>query len=277
MRLIVCTKRDLPGCYFLNRLLPALAGHDVRVWLSSKIRATERSVPELAEIAFIERTLPVDTIFPLVDRLPAAEQMRAPLATFEGLRRRAGVSIEIVDDVRSPSALARLEALAPELMIAARFSHIFRREAIAVPRHGIINLHPGALPQFAGLFAPMRTVTGGFRELTGTLHWIDEGIDTGPILAQRSRALCPEAGLLPQIAEIYCALIEPLLGAIADIEAGHAPAGAVQDVATRDYRSLPSAAELASFHATGMAFWKPGEIQQWISRFVPDAAAARPE
>jgi methionyl-tRNA formyltransferase len=269
MRLIVCTKRDLPGCYFLNRVLPALAGHDVRVWLSSKTRATERSVPELAEIAFVERTLPVDLLFPLVDRIPSAERAQAQLATFEGLKKRAGVMIEVVDDLRSPSALERLAALAPDLMISARFSHIFKRDAIAVPRHGIVNLHPGALPHFAGLFAPMRTVTEGLRELTGTLHWIDEGIDTGPILAQRSRRLCPETGLLPQIAEIYCDLIDPLLAVISDIEAGRAPAGTVQDPGTRDYRSLPSAADLASFHATGMAFWKPGEIQQWISRFVP--------
>jgi len=269
MRLIVCTKRDLPGCYFLNRLLPALAGHEVRVWLSSKTRATERSVPELAEIAFVERTLPVDLVFPLVDRLPAAERAQAQLATFEGLKERAGVTVEVVDDVRSASALEHLAALAPDLMISARYSHIFKRETIAVPRHGIINLHPGALPHFAGLFAPMRMVTEGFKELTGTLHWIDEGIDTGPILAQRSRRLCPQTGLLTQIAEIYCDLIDPLLAAISDIEAGCTPEGAVQDPVTRDYRSLPSVADLASFHATGMDFWKPGELQHWISRFVP--------
>jgi folate-dependent phosphoribosylglycinamide formyltransferase PurN len=269
MRLIVCTKRDLSGCYFLNRLLPALAGHDVRVWLSSKTRPTERSVPELAEIAFVERTLPVDLVFPLIDRLPAAERAQAELATFEGLRERAGVSVEVVDDIRSASALDRLAALAPDLMISARYSHIFKREAIALPRHGIINLHPGALPHFAGLFAPMRTVTEGFKELTGTLHWIDEGIDTGPIVARRSRPLRAETGLLTQTAEIYCDLIEPLLEAISAIEGGRVPAGTVQDTGTRDYRSLPSAADLASFHAAGMVFWKPGELQHWISRFVP--------
>jgi hypothetical protein len=60
-----------------------------------------------------------------------------------------------------------------------------------------------------------------------------------------------------------------LLAAIAAIEAGRVPAGVAQDPATRDYRSLPSAADLAEFRATGMVFWKPDEIQQWISRFLP--------
>ena len=91
------------------------------------------------------------------------------------------------------------------------------------------------------------------------------------MLAQRSRRYCPETGLLTQIAEVYCDLIDPLLAAVSEIEAGHAPIGAMQDPVTHDYRSLPSAADLASFHARGMVFWKPGEIRHWISRFLPSA------
>lgn len=274
MRLIICTKRDYPGCYFLNRLLPLLAGHDVQVWLSNKVRPTERSVPELAEIAFVERTLLMEQVFPLIDHLPNGAG--AELATFEGLKRRYGVPIDIVDDVCSPSAIVHLQSLAPDLLISSRFSHIFKQNAIAVPRYGIVNLHPGALPHFAGLFAPMRTVNEGYRELTGTLHWIDEGIDTGPILALRSRPLKRDTGLLSQVVEIYCDLIEPLLEMIHSIEAGHCPEGTRQDTSTREYRSLPSEADLTSFHASGMDFWKPAELQQWIARFLPPDLRANP-
>jgi folate-dependent phosphoribosylglycinamide formyltransferase PurN len=276
MRLIICTKRDYPGCYFLNRLLPHLAGHDVRVWLSNKTRPTERSVPELAEIAFVERTLLTEQLFPLIDRLPNGASADAELATFEGLKKRYGIPIDIVDDVRSASAIAHLESLAPDLMISSRFSHIFKRNAIDVPRCGIVNLHPGALPHFAGLFAPMRTVNEGYGELTGTLHWIDEGIDTGPILALRSRPLKRDTGLLLQVVEIYCDLIDPLLDMVRAIESGHCPEGIRQDTNTREYRSLPSEADLTSFHATGMDFWKPAELQQWIARFLPPDLRANP-
>ena len=73
MRILVCTKRDLHGAHFLNRLLPRLAGHELAgIWLSEKNRDAENSVPELVELRFLERTLPLELLFPLIDALPEA-------------------------------------------------------------------------------------------------------------------------------------------------------------------------------------------------------------
>ncbi len=276
MRILVCSKRDFPGCYFLNRLLPELAAHELTVWLSDVARPAESLMPELAEIAFIERDLFVEDLFPVLDRLPPSARQGAALLTFQGLRERHGIEVTTVGSMDAPESAARLGQLAPDLIVSARYSHIFEAAAIAAPRHGIVNLHPGGLPRFAGLFAPMRSVCAGLEDLSGTLHWVDEGIDTGPILAWRTRALDHGRGLLPQIAEVYCDLIEPLLDLIDKLASGARPTGEPQDRSRREYRSLPSAADIAQFRATGMVFWKPGEISAWIHSFLPSQPPARP-
>lgn len=278
MRLLICTKRDLPGCHFLNCLLPALqrlpGEHSVQVWLADKTRPNEKDNAELAEIAFMERGLPMDQIFPLIDLLPPEQAATATCATWAGLSERYGVTIDVVEEVRSPAALQRLAELAPDLVISARFSHIFTQAAIDLPRLGIINIHPGALPRYAGLFAPMRTVVDGGDELSCSVHWIDAGIDTGPILALLHRPLDRHGGLLRQIADLYPLAIPVVLEEITRLEQGLPRRARPQDRAGRIYRSLPSPADLAAFRATGMTFWHPAEYGEWLKLWQPKETPA---
>ena len=52
-------------------------------------------------------------------------------------------------------------------------------------RHRIVNVHPALLPSFPGLDAIGQALEAGV-EVTGvTVHFVDEGVDTGPVLAQR--------------------------------------------------------------------------------------------
>ena len=127
MRLIVCVKRDLHGCVFLNRLLPRLANHQVHVLLADKTRPAECSIPELSELAYLERGLPLQRLFPLLDQMPAAA---AEWATFAGLEKRHGLRCERLDDINAPATLSALQAFAPDLIISARFSYIFKPAAI---------------------------------------------------------------------------------------------------------------------------------------------------
>ncbi len=272
MRILLCTKRDLPGCLFLNRLLPLLAGHELQVWLSDKTRPQEAADAVLAEIAFLERGLPIDLLFPLIDALPAGTPAATQL-TFTGLAQQHGVAIDAVDGVNTPAGLARLRQFGPDLLISSRFSYIFHAAAIGMPRHGVVNVHPGDLPHYAGLFAPMRMVLDGASELCSSVHWIDQGIDTGPVLARHRQPLDRQRGLLGQISELYCLAIPTLLTLISELAAGTRPAGEEQDIRQRHYRSLPDAAELAAFGATGMRFWSADEYRATLQHFLPGTAA----
>lgn len=273
MRLLVCSKRDIHGAHFLNRLLPALAGHDiVGLWLSEKNRGAEDDVAELAELRFVERTLPVDLLFPLIDALPAGLADRAADATFAGLARRHRAPLEIITALDAPSC-ARLAALAPDLLIVARFSHIFDAATIAVPRYGILNVHPGRLPEYAGLHAPLRAVIGGAEAFGCSVHWITPGIDDGPLLAVHDAPIDPESCLLAQLAGLYPLAIPTVLAAIDACAAGCRPPGTPQDRRRRGYRSMPSPADFAALRHHGLHLWNPLAYARWLERYLPPGIA----
>lgn len=272
MRLIVCVKRDLHGCVFLNHLLPQLVPrHQVDILLSDKTRVAECQVPALVELAYLERTLPIERIFPLLDQRCSAATVAGDdkYLTFAGLAASHRVRCRVIADIDSPQMLADLRSLAPDLIVSARFSHIFRPPAMAVARFGVVNIHPGELPAYAGLFAPMRTIADGHRELAVCLHYIDAGIDSGPILAVERLPYEPEIGLLAQLAALYPLAITPLLALIARLEQGETVCAVPQDAARRRYRSWPSAEEFAAFLAAGHHLWTPASYDRLLARFLP--------
>lgn len=267
MRLILCAKRDLHGCIFLNQLLPRLTGHETWILLSDKTRPCESAIPALSEMGFLERTLPLEFLFPILDRLPPYE---AEFATFAGLERKFSAPTEIVADVNDPALVARLRAFAPHLIVSARFSHILQPATIDTARFGALNIHPGELPAYAGLFAPMRAAADGRQELACTMHFMDAGIDSGPIVAVERLPYRPGEGLLHRIADLYPLAIPPLLALLKRLERGEAVQGTPQDADRRRYRSMPDAAEVAAFLAAGHRFWDARAYGALLDRFLPE-------
>lgn len=78
-----------------------------------------------------------------------------------------------------------------DLGISAAGSHIFTPAEIARARLGIVNLHLAPLPEFRGRFSATHAILSGARLYGVTLHYVDEGIDTGPIIAEQRFPIHP--------------------------------------------------------------------------------------
>ncbi|TAK13936.1 MAG: methionyl-tRNA formyltransferase [Anaerolineae bacterium] len=82
-------------------------------------------------------------------------------------------------------ALDQLRALAPELIVVAAFGQILRSAVLDLPKYGCINVHASLLPRWRGA-APINAAILHGDSVTGiSIMKMDEGIDTGPILAQK--------------------------------------------------------------------------------------------
>ncbi len=265
MRVIVCTKRDLIGCIQLNQVLPRLAGAEVMVLLSDKTRGAETTVPELGELKFLERELPIDTLFPLIDEVGG----NAAMATFHAIPERFGVPVRVVHSIAKPETVALVRDFQPDIIISIRFSHIFRRSVYAIPRFGTFNVHPGALPRYAGLFPSMRTIADGETRLGCTLHRVDDGIDTGPVVGIGYEDIDPGRSLLWHIVRSYRPGIELFLDMLARLEKGESVPETVQDPAGRQYASMPDAAAFADFRAKGFRLYDPAEYRDMLAPFLP--------
>ena len=66
----------------------------------------------------------------------------------------------------------------------------------------IVNVHPSLLPAFPGLRAIERAVEAGVAETGVTVHLVDEGIDTGPVLRQEQVPVEPRSTLVERIHEV---------------------------------------------------------------------------
>jgi methionyl-tRNA formyltransferase len=92
------------------------------------------------------------------------------------------------ETLRDPEAVAQLADWRPEVIVVAAFGQILRAPVLNLPRHGCLNVHASLLPSYRGA-APIAAAILAGDALTGvTIMRMDEGLDTGPILAQ---AGCP--------------------------------------------------------------------------------------
>ena len=74
-----------------------------------------------------------------------------------------------------------LSAAGVDLLLNVNTQQVLPVDVVAAPRIGSFNLHPGPLPAYAGLNAPSWAIYRGERVYGVTLHWMDKGIDTGPV------------------------------------------------------------------------------------------------
>lgn len=107
--------------------------------------------------------------------------------------------------LRSPEALARFSELAPELIVLADYGRLVPSSILSVPAHGALNVHPSLLPRHRGA-SPIPATILAADEWTGvTLIRMDEGLDTGPIVAQE-RVPVPPGAEAPGLESLLAAL-----------------------------------------------------------------------
>ena len=79
----------------------------------------------------------------------------------------------------------------PDLIVLAGFMKILPSSFVHTFAPRIINIHPSLLPSFPGAHAVREALASGAKETGTTIHIVDEGVDTGPILGQQSLAVLP--------------------------------------------------------------------------------------
>ena len=107
-----------------------------------------------------------------------------------------------------------------DLVVLAGYMRLLEPAFLARFPQRVINVHPALLPAFPGIGAIEQALAYGVKVFGVTVHFVDEGIDTGPVIAQRAIEL-PEADDAATVREALRPLEHDLLcGAVAAIAAG---------------------------------------------------------
>ena len=100
----------------------------------------------------------------------------------EWLQQKEEIDIKAVIEERE--GLQKIKDLRPELVVSSGFEHIVPKEIIQIPEKGIINLHPSYLPHNRGahpyIWPLIEDTPAGV-----ALHFMNEGIDEGPVIARK--------------------------------------------------------------------------------------------
>ena len=113
-----------------------------------------------------------------------------------GRARAAGVPVFVEGLREHPDRqtwnLALGDAIAgygPDLVVLAGFMRVLA--PVVVRRFRIVNTHPAMLPSFPGAHAIRDALAAGATSTGVTVHWVDEGVDTGPVIAQAAVPIEP--------------------------------------------------------------------------------------
>jgi phosphoribosylglycinamide formyltransferase 1 len=143
-------------------------------------------------------------ILEAIDAQRCAADVRAVIsdrASAKGLElaRSRAIATDIValkqfeDRERWNHALVRaIEAHRPELVVLAGFMRVLSPAVIDRFPNRIINVHPALLPLFPGHDAPAQALRAGVRISGCSVHIVDSGVDTGPIIAQAAVPVLPD-------------------------------------------------------------------------------------
>jgi len=86
----------------------------------------------------------------------------------------------------------QLRTLAPDVGVVVAYGHILKPELLALPRHGMVNVHPSLLPELRGAAPVEWAILNGLQKTGVTIMRMDEGLDSGPILHQLPHYIEPE-------------------------------------------------------------------------------------
>lgn len=162
---------------------------------------------------------------PSITELPppasASRKARALLPVERGIRQiaaDAGVPVFEVARLRARETLATLTRFAPDAICVSCFPRRLPPDVLRLPRLGCLNVHPSLLPDNRGPDPLFRAFQRGDVQTGVTIHLMDEGFDSGPVLAQETiimRDGVAEARLERTCAEIAGPLLVHSLNGLA--------------------------------------------------------------
>lgn len=194
---------------------------------------------------------------------PAGRGRKLTISPVKEFALARGLPVLQPTTLRTAEALTELIALQPDVIIVAAYGLILPKPVLDLPPHGCLNIHASLLPRYRGA-APIPAAILNGEELTGiTIIKMDEGVDTGPMLAQMGLDIRPDettATLTPRLARLGAEMLAQVLP--------HWLAGQIQPEAQDESRA--SFAPRLSKHDGRLDWSQPAiELERRVRAFDP--------
>lgn len=217
-------------------------------------------------IALTESSHSIVAVVTRPDR-PTGRGRRAAPSRVRVAAEQRGLPVRTPVDINASEEVEALSALAPDLMVVAAYGRILRRKILTLPRLGCVNVHGSLLPAWRGAAPVAHALLAGDAATGVTLMQMDEGLDTGPVLASVETPI--EAGenrgeLMQRLAELGGDL---LMRTLAGLEAGRIEPRAQDDARATHAPPLKKEDGLLDWTAAA------GSLERRVRAFTPEPGA----
>lgn len=162
--------------------------------------------------------------------------------------------IRLKKSINAPESLNTIKAYKPDLLISIAGNQIFKLPLINLAPKGCLNLHTALLPKNRGLMPSFWTLKNEDKETGVSVFFVDEGIDSGPILVQKKISIQPNMTQQQLIKLSKKIGMESIVEAINKIESGSYTL-IENDNLNMTYNSYPTKQDVTEFYKTGHRFF----------------------
>lgn len=278
MKILILCNEDIASNYALNMLLPKLRQHQLTIRSSSRVGGKANNKPEaLKWLAFLEQDLFNHILFPRLTTEKKGFEDSHSLLNFHQLATKYDATYDTLNGINSETGIAKVNEIAPDVILSIRYGGILRDQVIAIPTHGVINLYSGKLPDYRGVMATFWALLNGESHIGTTLHYIqDAGIDTGGVISMSEKRVDSSRSYLWHVLGLYEEGVNLMVDAVELIADGSAAAKESQTTfllpttpqsSGGSYYTFPDAAALNTFTEKGWRLATPGDILQLADKF----------
>jgi methionyl-tRNA formyltransferase len=249
LRTVLCTCGGLHGALVLRRLRACEQLEICAVIRSSRVIDPRfgflRGAVEQIRCSGIRYALYLWCVTTLADWLCSVSGIGAVPT-----RSAAGLPVYTTRNINDAEGIKFLAACAPDLLVSAFFNQRVHAPALALPKHGCLNIHPALLPEAKGVDPVFQSLLHGVPPLGVTVHFMTPELDAGRIVAQRSIEGRARASVFAITAVLFREGAELLASAIESVAGG--ATGSPQS-GIGSYQSWPTRREVGQLRARGGA------------------------
>lgn len=121
--------------------------------------------------------------------------------SIHAIAKKHEIPLKRITNVNDPRFIRLIEQLDLDLIVSFSAPSIFREELLSIPKKGCINLHCSYLPNYSGILPSFWVLYYDEKETGVTIHYMDNKIDNGKILAQQKVQISPSISWLDLIIE----------------------------------------------------------------------------
>jgi methionyl-tRNA formyltransferase len=149
---------------------------------------------------------------------PAGRGQRETASAVAQAAEKLGLPVAKPASLRTPEALDLLHDVAPDVMVVAAYGLLLPQAVLDVPRLGCLNIHASLLPRWRGAAPVHRAILAGDLSTGVAIMRMEAGLDTGPVLLERSLPIGPQANTGSLTGELARLGAEAIVEALAQLE-----------------------------------------------------------